>query len=90
MLTTELLPLSKAVAAIGSSLVLTSLMYEYFRETHTTVRTMTPEWMAASAERADGHVERVASPVPVELNPARREKEHARRGAKSVDMGGWF
>ncbi len=125
VLTTELLPLSKAVVAIGSSLLLTSAAYEYvpptsgvapspltthrvqislvslvslnpwirryFRETHQTVPSMSPEWVSATQNMRAGHVHRVASPVDVELNPARRLREQAKKTKDTtIDMGGWF
>ncbi len=52
---------------------------------------MSPEWVSATHHMADGHAHRVASSVDVELNPARRLREHARKAkSQSIDMGGWF
>ena len=63
----------------------------YFRVTHAPVPSMSPDWVAATHEMADGHMHRQASPVDVELNPARRLREHANKSkGKLVDMGGWF
>jgi hypothetical protein len=125
VLNTELLPLSKALFAIGSSLLLTSAAYEYvrptdercrtffrdapiishtcsshallnpcvdryFRDTHHQVPSMSPEWISATENMRDGHVHREASPVDVELNPARRLRDHAKNAKGPDDEYGWM
>lgn len=63
----------------------------YFRETHHQVPSMSPEWISATENMRDGHVHREASPVDVELNPARRLRDHARNAkGQTMSMGGWF
>lgn len=93
VLNTQLLPLSKAFVAIGSSLLLTGAAFEYFLATHDVPATYSSRWATATHEAADGHFHRVASPVDVELNPARRLREHNKeakaRGSMPVPPN-WF
>lgn len=95
MLTTNLLPLPKAVATIGASVILTGGLFEYFLKTHATPASYSSAtWRAAAHDAADGHTHRVASPVDVELNPARRLREHEKEARASRQMhvpaGPWF
>ena len=95
MLTTELLPLSKAIVTIGSSMLLTGAAFEHFLVTHDTPESYSATWAAATHEAADGHVHRVASPVDVELNPVRRLREHEKEARASTSRplhvsDGWF
>ena len=87
MLTTNLLPLPKAVATIGASVILTGGLFEYFLKTHATPASYSSAtWRAAAHDAADGHTHRVASPVDVELNPARRLREHEKEARASRQM----
>lgn len=78
MLTTQFVPISRLAAWVVPSIIATSVMYEYFRLSHDTVRTMQPDWIQATHDLAE-HKDRQACSTPVVMDPVRRSREHEGR-----------